>query len=78
MIDCFKGPKADETPATSAAGGGSGAVADAKPSAEASSGPKVSTDKHKNYAVFAGIATIAAAAGWYWRATKPKPEEVQD
>ncbi|KAL7084817.1 hypothetical protein ACP275_14G245400 [Erythranthe tilingii] len=68
-----KGPNPEETHATS-----SGGVADAKPSAQASSDPKVSTDKNRNYAVIAGIATIAAAAGWYWRATKTKPEEVQD
>lgn len=70
-----KGPKPDETPAASS--GGSGSVADAKPSGGASSAPNVSTDKHRNYAVVAGIATFAAAAGWYL-SSKKKPEEVQD
>lgn len=67
-----KGPKPDETPAAS-----SGPVADAKPSGGTSSTPNVSTDKHRNYAVVAGIATMAAAAGWYL-SSKKKPEEVQD
>ncbi|KAH6836782.1 copper ion binding protein [Perilla frutescens var. hirtella] len=72
-----KGPKPDETPAASS--GGSGPVADAKPSDSASSPPNVSTDKHRNYGVAAGIATIAAAAGWYLLGSKKKPEEeVQD
>lgn len=70
-----KGPKPGETPAASS--GGSGSVADAKPSGGASSAPNVSTDKHRNYAVVAGIATFAAAAGWYL-SSKKKPEEVQD
>ncbi|CAA0833804.1 Uncharacterized protein - mitochondrial [Striga hermonthica] len=72
-----KGPKADEASATSA--GGSGSVADAKPSAgQSSSAPNASTDKDKNYAVAAGIFTIAAAFGWYWASRKKQPEEVQD
>ncbi|KAK6138301.1 hypothetical protein DH2020_027947 [Rehmannia glutinosa] len=71
-----KGPKPDETPATSS--GGSGSVADAKPTGQTSSTPKVSTDKDRNYAVVAGIATFAAAAGWYFGSTKTKTEEVQD
>ncbi|PIM97264.1 hypothetical protein CDL12_30267 [Handroanthus impetiginosus] len=71
-----KGPKPDETPATSS--GGAGSVADAKPSAHASSTPKVSTDNHRNYAVVAGIVTIAGAVGWYLRSRKTKTEEVQD
>ncbi|GER40917.1 copper ion binding [Striga asiatica] len=73
----IKGPKADEASATSA--GGSGSVTDAKPSAgQSSSAPNVSTDKDKNYAVAAGIFTIAAAFGWYWASRKKQPEEVQD
>ncbi|KAK4440604.1 putative protein, mitochondrial [Sesamum alatum] len=72
-----KGPKADETPATSS--GGSGSVSDAaEPHAQSSSTPKVSTDKYRNYAVVAGIATIAAATGWYLGSRKTKPEEVED
>ncbi|KAK6144199.1 hypothetical protein DH2020_021019 [Rehmannia glutinosa] len=71
-----KGPKPDETPATSS--GGSGSVADAKPTGQTSSTPKVSTDKDRNYAVVAGIATFAAAAGWYFGSRKTKTEEVQD
>ncbi|KAL8479879.1 hypothetical protein ACS0TY_026203 [Phlomoides rotata] len=64
-----KGPKPDETPASS-----SGSVADAKPSGETSSIPKTSTDSYKNYAVVAGIATAAAATGWYLGSKKTKPE----
>ncbi|KAI3461287.1 hypothetical protein Pfo_017950 [Paulownia fortunei] len=71
-----KGPKPDETPATSS--GDAGSVADAKPSGQTSSTPKASTDKYRNYAVVAGIATIAAAYGWYLGSRKTKPEEVQD
>lgn len=73
-----KGPKPDETPATSL-GGSSGSVSDAaNPHAQSSSTPKVSTDRYRNYAVVAGIATIAAATGWYLGSRKTKPEEVED
>lgn len=69
MVECFKGPEPGETP---------GSVADAKPTGQASSTPnKESTDKYRNYAVLAGVATIAAATGWYLRSKKKEPE-VQD
>ncbi|XP_061374096.1 uncharacterized protein At2g27730, mitochondrial-like [Gastrolobium bilobum] len=71
-----KGPQPE---ATAAAGSG-GSVTDAKPSASGyteSSTDKVSTDKHRNYAVVAGTITIFAALGWYLKGTAKKPE-VQD
>ncbi|KAB1223129.1 hypothetical protein CJ030_MR2G024857 [Morella rubra] len=72
-----KGPKPEETPATSSGG----SVADAKPSSSSStSGPstvKVSTDKYRNYAVLAGTITVLSAFGWYYKASAKKPE-VQD
>ncbi|KAG8387482.1 hypothetical protein BUALT_Bualt02G0025800 [Buddleja alternifolia] len=71
-----KGPKPDETPATSS--GGSGPVPEAKPSGQAAPTPEVSTNKYRNYAVAAGIATIAATAGWYLRSSNTKSKEIQD
>ncbi|KAL1558236.1 hypothetical protein AAHA92_08727 [Salvia divinorum] len=61
-------------------GPASGSVADAKPTGTGTSTsetPNVSTDKHKNYGVVAGIATAVAAVGWYM-GSKKKPVEVQD
>ncbi|XP_073135393.1 uncharacterized protein At2g27730, mitochondrial [Henckelia pumila] len=72
-----KGPKAGEAPAGSS--GGTANVADANPSGQTSSTSKTSTDTYKNYAVVAGLVTIAAASGWYlFGSKKAKPEEVQD
>ncbi|KAG6436100.1 hypothetical protein SASPL_100982 [Salvia splendens] len=69
-----KGPASGETPAA----GSSGPVADAKPiGGGTSETPNVSTDKHRNYGVVAGIVTVAAAVGWYM-GSKKKPEEVHD
>ena len=71
-----KGPKPEETPAASS--GGSGSVTDAKPSAQSSSTPGVSTDKYRNYAVVAGIVTGLGALGWYMLSKDKKSEEVHD
>ncbi|XP_062171209.1 uncharacterized protein At2g27730, mitochondrial [Alnus glutinosa] len=72
-----KGPKPEETPATSAGG----SVTDAKPTGSSStagtSSDKVSTDKYRNYAVVAGTITVFASLGWYLKASAKKPE-VQD
>ncbi|GMY15798.1 Copper ion binding isoform 1 [Fagus crenata] len=72
-----KGPKPEETPATSSGG----SVTDAKPtsssSASEASTEKVSTDKYRNYAVLAGTITVFASLGWYLKASAKKPE-VQD
>lgn len=70
-----KGPKPEETPATSAGG----SVTDAKPtgSTAGTSSEKVSTDKYRNYAVVAGTITVFASLGWYLKASAKKPE-VQD
>ncbi|XP_027083491.1 uncharacterized protein At2g27730, mitochondrial [Coffea eugenioides] len=70
-----KGPKAEETATGS---GGSGSVADAKPSAQSSSTPGVSTDKYRNYAVVAGAVTLLGAGGWYLLSKDKKAEEVHD
>ncbi|XP_051120588.1 uncharacterized protein At2g27730, mitochondrial [Andrographis paniculata] len=70
-----KGP--NETSATSS---GSTADAGAASSGQTSSSTasNVSTDKFRNYAVAAGIVTIAASAGWYLRSGKKEPEEAHD
>ncbi|MCE3216889.1 hypothetical protein HAX54_008999, partial [Datura stramonium] len=70
------GPKPEEQAATSA--GGSGSVADAAPSAQASSTPRVSNDKYRNYGVLAGLITGVGALGWYLLSKDKKAEEVQD
>ncbi|XP_009763643.1 uncharacterized protein At2g27730, mitochondrial [Nicotiana tabacum] len=70
-----KGPKPEEQAATSA--GGSGSVADAAPSAQASS-PGVSNDSYRNYGVLAGLVTGVGALGWYMLSKDKKTEEVQD
>ncbi|CAJ1979133.1 unnamed protein product [Sphenostylis stenocarpa] len=60
--------------------GSGGSVIDAKPSDSGhtgSSADRVSTDKHRNYAVVAGTITILGALGWYLKGTSKKPE-VQD
>ncbi|WVZ03200.1 hypothetical protein V8G54_024006 [Vigna mungo] len=57
-----------------------GSVVDAKPSGSGHTGAsaeRVSTDKHRNYAVVAGTITILGALGWYLKGTAKKPE-VQD
>lgn len=69
MIDIPQGP-------TSA--GGSGSVADAASSAQASSTPRVSDDKYRNYGVLAGLVTGVGALGWYLLSKDKKEEEVQD
>lgn len=73
LIDCFQGPKPEETPAAS-----SGSGAEAKPtSAAGASTEKVSTDQYRNYAVIAGIITGVSALGWYLKSSGKK-EQVQD
>ena len=66
-----KGPKPEEK--------AGGSVTDSVPSGSAStsgaSTEKISTDKHRNYAVVAGTVTILGALGWYLK-SKKKPEEV--
>ncbi|GFZ07288.1 copper ion binding protein [Actinidia rufa] len=70
-----KGPKPEEKPVTSSGG----AVSDVKPSGPASSTAGVSTDKHRNYAVVAGVVTGLSALGWwYLGSSKKKTEELQD
>ncbi|KAL2536372.1 Uncharacterized protein Fot_17763 [Forsythia ovata] len=71
-----KGPKPEETTTTSS--GGAGSISDTKPSGQTSSTSKASTDKYRNYAVVAGLATAFAAVGWYYGSKKNKSEEVHD
>ncbi|CAM8964193.1 hypothetical protein QQ045_003613 [Rhodiola kirilowii] len=70
-----KGPKAEEKPATGS--GSSTTPTDAKPSTATSSTSGVSTDKHRNYAVVAGVVTVLGAVGWYLKGSK-KTEDVQN
>ncbi|KAF4388744.1 hypothetical protein G4B88_019021 [Cannabis sativa] len=78
-----KGPKPEETAtATSEAAAKPVEATEAtKPAASttttASGESKVSTDKHRNYAVVAGVVTACAALGWYLRGSEKK-QEVQD
>lgn len=68
-----QGPKPEEQ-----AAGGSGSVADAASSAQASSTSRVSDDKYRNYGVLAGLITGVGALGWYLLSKDKKAEEVQD
>ncbi|XP_074289302.1 uncharacterized protein At2g27730, mitochondrial-like [Silene latifolia] len=71
-----QGLKPTETPAS---GSGAPPVIDAaKTSGPEAKTSKMSTDKHRNYAVLAGTLTILAAAGWYMKSGSKKTEEVQD
>ncbi|KAK4358578.1 hypothetical protein RND71_020807 [Anisodus tanguticus] len=70
-----KGPKPEDQAATSV--GGSGSVADAASSAQAST-PGVSNDNYRNYGVLAGLVTGVGALGWYMLSKDKKTEEVQD
>ncbi|KAK6936220.1 hypothetical protein RJ641_033250 [Dillenia turbinata] len=67
-----KGPKPEEKPATTS--GSTGPVTDAKSTGQSSSKAGVSTDKHRNYAVVAGVVTILGGLGWYLKSTAKKPE----
>lgn len=73
MINIPQGPKPEEQ-----AAGGSGSVADAASSAQASSTSRVSDDKYRNYGVLAGLITGVGALGWYLLSKDKKAEEVQD
>ncbi|KAF9594444.1 hypothetical protein IFM89_031046 [Coptis chinensis] len=59
----IKDPKPKEKSTTSS---GSSAT-DAKPSGAASSTSGVSTDKRKNYGLYAGVVLASGALGWYLR-----------
>lgn len=72
-----KGPKAEENPEPSS--GGTGSVPNAKPSESTSSSTSgLSNDKHRNYAVVAGVVTGVGALAWYLKTRGKKTEEVQD
>lgn len=55
-----------------------GSASEAKASATAESGPKVSEDKYRNYAVVAGVVTVFGAIGWYLKSGGKKQPEVQE
>ncbi|KAL1203525.1 hypothetical protein V5N11_026665 [Cardamine amara subsp. amara] len=46
--------------------------------ASAESGPKVSEDKYRNYAVVAGVVTIFGGIGWYLKAGRKKQPQAQE
>ncbi|KNA02629.1 hypothetical protein SOVF_216810, partial [Spinacia oleracea] len=70
-----QGPKQAETQAPNS---GAPATEAVKPSGPEPSAPKTSTDKHRNYAVIAGLVTALGAAGWYYKSGSKKTEEVHD
>ncbi|VVB07736.1 unnamed protein product [Arabis nemorensis] len=57
-----------------------GTAGEAKASGASSteSGPKVSEDKHRNYAVVAGVVTVVGAIGWYMKSGGKKQPEAQE
>lgn len=78
-----QGPQPEAKPAAGSeakpAAGSGDSVTDAKPSGSGhSEGPKVSSDKYRNYGVVAGTITIFAALGWYLKGTAKKPEVQED
>ncbi|CAH2060438.1 unnamed protein product [Thlaspi arvense] len=60
------------------AAAGSASEAKASGAAAAESGPKVSEDKHRNYAVVAGVVTVFGAIGWYMKSGGKKQPEAQE
>ncbi|KAG7568259.1 hypothetical protein ISN45_Aa04g010940 [Arabidopsis thaliana x Arabidopsis arenosa] len=60
------------------AAGSASEAAGATASASAESGPKVSEDKNRNYAVVAGVVAIFGSIGWYLKAGGKKQPEVQE
>ncbi|ESQ51234.1 hypothetical protein EUTSA_v10017451mg [Eutrema salsugineum] len=70
---------ARQGPGEQAAGAAGAAKASgATSSASAESGPKVSEDKYRNYAVVAGVVTVFGAIGWYMKSGGKKQPEVQE
>ncbi|KAL5973590.1 hypothetical protein ACLOJK_030243 [Asimina triloba] len=68
-----KGYKPEEKPTSTP----EAAEATAKSSDPSTTSSGVSTDKHRNYAVVAGVVAAGAALGWYLKSNTKKPE-VQD
>ncbi|XP_010473165.1 PREDICTED: uncharacterized protein At2g27730, mitochondrial [Camelina sativa] len=69
---------ARQGPGEQAAGSASEAKAASGATSTAESGPKVSEDKNRNYAVVAGVVTIFGAIGWYLKSGGKKQPEVQE
>ncbi|KAG2327381.1 hypothetical protein Bca4012_036382 [Brassica carinata] len=68
-----QGPGEQAASGAKASGGGGGGTSSA---GSAESGPKVSEDKDRNYAVVAGVVAVVGAIGWYMKSggKKQKPE----
>ncbi|CAH8306378.1 unnamed protein product [Eruca vesicaria subsp. sativa] len=68
-----QGPGEQAASGAKASGGGGSS------SASAESGPKVSEDKDRNYAVVAGVVAVVGAIGWYMKSGGKKQQpEVQE
>ncbi|CAH8361277.1 unnamed protein product [Eruca vesicaria subsp. sativa] len=67
----IKGPGEQAAGSAKASGGGT--------SSAESTGPKVSEDKDRNYAVVAGVVAVVGAIGWYMKSGGKKQQpEVQE
>ncbi|CAF1833100.1 hypothetical protein Bca4012_030323 [Brassica carinata] len=70
-----QGPGEQAASGAKASGGGGSPPS----SASAESGPKVSEDKDRNYAVVAGVVAVVGAIGWYMKSGGKKQQpEVQE
>ncbi|KAG2288766.1 hypothetical protein Bca52824_048370 [Brassica carinata] len=69
-----QGPGEQAASGAKASGGGGGGTSSA---GSAESGPKVSEDKDRNYAVVAGVVAVVGAIGWYMK-SGPKVSEDKD
>lgn len=71
----YQGPGEQAASGAKASGGGGSPPS----SASAESGPKVSEDKDRNYAVVAGVVAVVGAIGWYMKSGGKKQQpEVQE
>ncbi|CAF2164622.1 unnamed protein product [Brassica napus] len=70
---------ARQGPGEQAASGAKASGGGGTSSASAESGPKVSEDKDRNYAVVAGVVAVVGAIGWYMKSGGKKQQpEVQE
>ncbi|XP_056844815.1 uncharacterized protein At2g27730, mitochondrial isoform X3 [Raphanus sativus] len=70
---------ARQGPGEQAASGGAKASGGGGGTSSAESGPKVSEDKDRNYAVVAGVVAVVGAIGWYMKSGGKKQQpEVQE
>ncbi|CAL1367195.1 unnamed protein product [Linum trigynum] len=73
-----KGPSPGEKAGASSAATDATASASTSSAAGGGSTQKVSTDTYRNYAVVAGVVTIAASIGWYLKSGDSQKQEVQE